>query len=161
MPDINPPTGDEEVQKYYGSPYLNEIDDLKVRVANAAANGIDVDVSEDNPLTVAAVAPQLLSEAQQDEVADSTSFGSNPEGVLDPSDGLTFMESNGDEETRVEAALDNDNNIGVNDASATEDSVEDKDEFNFDTEGLQDPEPTDTTSNDDDNDKSDEGFLNK
>lgn len=146
MPDINPPTGDEQVQKYYSGPYLNEVDELKARVASAAATGTQVDLSNDDVRTIAAVAPHLLTTDQQQALANAVTPGSNVEGNLDETEGKTFVEAQGDEDTRVQNALDNDNNIGNNDASQ-------KDEETPEEEPL---DPEEETEEEDE----DKGFLN-
>jgi hypothetical protein len=72
MPDIQAPTGEEDVQKYYGGAYLDEIDSLNAVLRNAAATGnTDVDLSAYHPLTIQAVAPHLLTDEQKEVVANN------------------------------------------------------------------------------------------
>lgn len=101
------PTGNEEVQKYYASPYLDEIDKFKVAFNNAIAAGQDpqdIEGFDDiHPVTIAAVAPSLLRPDQQEELNKyaviSPDFPSGPAGT-------THIEANGDEDKRVEYGLD-------------------------------------------------------
>ena len=104
MPNIEAPTGDEEVQKYYGSSYLDQVDAVKAEVTRAAATGDEPDLEGFNPIDVSAVAPHFLTEEQKNEVVHATSFGSNVEGNLHPTEGMSMPEANGDEETRVSHA---------------------------------------------------------
>lgn len=147
MPDINPPTGEEKVQKHYSGPYLNEVDEFKAAVKNAAVTGTELNLEGINPRTIAAVAPQLLSEDEIAALKNATTPGSDVEGNLYTGEGKTYNEANGNDEDRVDAALDNDNNIGINDSSVTgehngydpaiDDSEPDKDQSGVDPNSLE------------------------
>ncbi len=95
---VEPPTGDEKPQKYYGSAYLDEVQDFKEQVRTAAANGTEINTENVNPLTIAEVAPELLTSDQEEEV-----FKAKDHVVQEPK---TNVEAAGDKEWRVEAGQD-------------------------------------------------------
>ena len=57
---VNPPTGLEQPQKYYGGAYLDEELKFKAEVQNAAAAGREINTEGVHPATIAAVHPSLL-----------------------------------------------------------------------------------------------------
>lgn len=80
MGNINPPTGNEQPRKYYGSPYLDEVIALEERVRHETAEGRDIDVSDEHPLTINEVNPELLTPEQKKDLENgNVNFDSEPE----------------------------------------------------------------------------------
>lgn len=121
MVGVEPPTGDEKPQKYYGGAYLDEVENLKLRANQAAVMGEKLDVSEEHPLTVAAVSPHLLKESKQRQVDLATPDNTTADGYQ-TLEHKTHVEANGDEEWRVNAAIaeDNDNKMNARPVPASE-----------------------------------------
>lgn len=126
---VPPPTGDEQPQKYYGSAYLPEVEALKQKARAAAAMGEELDVSDENPLTVAAVAPHLLKKSDLAQVEKNIPLNTTADGYQTIPD-QTHVEANGDEEWRVKAQQDdsNDNRMDARPVSSDEDAAGRKDE---------------------------------
>lgn len=105
---INPPTGDEQPQKYYSSSYLDEELALKAEVGYAERDGRDVNLEDVNVLTIAAVAPELLTKTQQKEVdaLEPADVKAAKAILSEDYEGVTHIEASGDEDWRVDSALD-------------------------------------------------------
>lgn len=98
---IEAPTGDEQPQKYYASPYLDDVEKFQDASRNAVAVGEDVNTEDVHPLTLQAVAPHLLTDEQKEYMRKGIS-----EGVVSNGAGQTSVEANGDEDHRVEQGVD-------------------------------------------------------
>lgn len=72
MSNINPLTGNESPRKYYASPYLDEVTSLKEAIQHSAADGGEVDLDTEHPLTIQEVVPEDLTETQKQYLDDGS-----------------------------------------------------------------------------------------
>lgn len=128
---VNAPTETLEPVKYAGSPYLDEVNDLKEELFQAERQDREPNLDNFHPSAIEAVNPSLLTKKQAKELA-------KPRGDVEQPDpaGLSYIEANGDEDWRIEAGQDTlivpdevdptEKNEDVNESSEDEDVNEDE-----------------------------------